>query len=298
MSFQTFMFKRMAAKSDKKRDAKLVVPENIELKLDINYLNNGDKFNLLDVYYEKNADRLQPAIVSIHGGGYIYGSKEIYKHYCVYLASLGFTVVNFNYHLAPKAKFPSQLKEINYVMEWIAKNAEEYFIDVNNIFLVGDSAGAQMCSHYAAIFTNPDFEKLFPFNTPKSLKVRAIALNCGTYKFAHDAGGEGNEKFTQDIYKLYVGKENETNKKQLDVLGHITESFPASFVMTAYYDFLRANAEPMYCFLKKRGIPAEFKCYGKEGQEYMSHVCHVNMNLQEAKEINQEEVEFFKRFIV
>ncbi len=298
MSFRTYMFKRMATKGDKKRDEKLVVPDNIMMERDINYLGNDDEYNLLDVYYEKNTERLQPTIVSIHGGGYIYGTKEVYKHYGVYLASLGYTVVNFNYHLAPKAKFPSQLNEINQVMEWIAANGENHFIDVNNIFLVGDSAGAQMCSHYAAIFSNPEFEKLFPFKTPKSIKVRAIALNCGMYKFSLDAGGEGNEKFTKDLYKMYVGRDDEYTKKCLDVLGNITENFPPTYVMTSYYDFLRANAEPMYCFLKKKGIPTEFKCYGKEGQEYMCHVCHVNMNLIEAKDINRDEVEFFKKFIV
>lgn len=297
MSFQTFMFKHMAEKNDRKRDANLVIPENIKVERDINYLDNDDEYNLLDVCYEKDADRLQPTIVSIHGGGYIYGTKEVYKHYCAYLASLGFTVVNFNYHLAPKAKFPSQLGEINQVLKWIEKNCEEHFIDINNIFLVGDSAGAQMCSHYAAIFTNPEFASLFDFEIPSSVKIRAIALNCGMYEFSLDAGGKGREKFTQDLYRMYVGAKDEKTLQRLDVLGHITGDYPPSFVMTSYYDFLRPNAEPMHNFLKKKGIDSQFKCYGKEGQEYMEHVCHVNMNLKEAKKINQEEVEFFKRYM-
>ncbi|QFJ55339.1 alpha/beta hydrolase [Pseudobutyrivibrio xylanivorans] len=298
MSFQTFMFKYLAGKNDKKRDAKLVVPENITMERDINYLGNNDPDNLLDIYYEKHTERLQPTIISIHGGGYIYGSKEIYKHYCAYLASLGFTVVNFNYHLAPKAKFPSQLTEINQVMEWIAANAEEHFIDINNVFLVGDSAGAQMCSHYAAIFTNPEFEKLFDFKTPQSIKIRAIALNCGIYEFTEPSQNDQMGKLTKDLHDIYLGKHSERWDDHVNVLGHITENFPPSYVMTAYYDFLRGNAEPMHNFLKKKGVDTEFKCYGKEGQTYMEHVCHVNMNLDEAKQINQDEVEFFKRYIV
>lgn len=297
MSFQTFMFKYMAAKGDKKRDSTLKVPDDIQLETNINYLGNNDKYNLLDVYFKKGTKEIQPTIVSIHGGGYIYGTKEIYKHYCVYLAGLGFTVVNFNYHLAPKAKFPSQLNEINQVMQWMVKNASQYNIDINNVFLVGDSAGAQMCSHYAAIFTNPEYEKLFPFSTPQEIKVRAIALNCGMYKFGLEAGGKGNEKFTQDLYNMYVGRDDDEVKKQLDVLGHITENFPPAYVMTSYYDFLKDNAEPMYNFLKDKGIDTEWKLYGAEGQEYMGHVCHVNMNLEEAKQINQDEVAFFKKYI-
>ena len=49
MSFQTFMFKTIARRSDAKRDASLVVPDNIHMERDINYLGNNDKWNLLDV---------------------------------------------------------------------------------------------------------------------------------------------------------------------------------------------------------------------------------------------------------
>ena len=55
--------------------------------------------------------------------------------------------------------------------------------------------------------------------------------------------------------------------------------------MTAYYDFLKEKAEPMYEFLKSKGVDAEWKCYGSEETKYMQHVCHVNMNLEEAKQI-------------
>jgi acetyl esterase/lipase len=284
-------------KNDKKRDANLVIPDDIQVERDIKYVPNGDKWNLLDVNYRKDVEGLQPAIVSIHGGAYVYGSKEVYKHYCAYLASLGFTVINFNYHRAPEHKFPTQLTEINQVMEWIDREGQNYHIDKEKVFLVGDSAGAQMCSQYAAIFTNPEFEKLFPFNTPKAVKIRAIALNCGMYQFSLQAGGQGREKFTQTLYNLYIGTDDDRTIKMLDTLGHITADYPPTFVMTSYYDFLRVNAEPMHNFLKEKGIETEFKCYGTEDQKYMEHVCHVNMNLDEAKVINQDEAEFFKRYV-
>jgi hypothetical protein len=53
----------------------------------------------------------------------------------------------------------------------------------------------------------------------------------------------------------------------------------------------------MYKFLKDKGIDTVYKCYGTKEQEYMGHVCHVNMNLAEAKQINQDEVEFFRKYI-
>lgn len=298
MSLVSYIFKKNCKKSDTKRDANLVAPENVTAVKNIPYAAGG-KYNLLDVYFPKGTSEKLPVIVSIHGGGYVYGTKEVYFHYGMYLASLGFTVVNFNYHLAPRFKFPSQLGEINTVFEWISKNAEQYYMDTNNVFVVGDSAGAQLNSHYAAIYSNPEFEKLFDFKVPRDeIKIRAVALNCGLYALEAVSSG-GSVLNTNQLQIDYLGKKlTDEKKKMLDVLGNITSDFPPSFVMTAEYDFLKQNAQPMADFLKSKGVENECHLYGKEGQNYMAHVFHVNMNLEEAKVCNQDETAFFRRFLV
>ncbi len=76
------------------------------------------------------------------------------------LAQRGFTVVNINYRLAPETRFPGAVEDINQALTFIEKNGDKYFIDKNRLILVGDSAGGQLVSHYATIFTNPEFAKL------------------------------------------------------------------------------------------------------------------------------------------
>lgn len=300
MSFAGFMFRLLAGYGDKKRDKKLKAPEDVTALKDIAYAGGG-KYNLLDVYFPKGASGKLPVIVSIHGGGYVYGTKEVYYHYGMYLASRGYTVVNFNYHLAPKAKFPAQLGEINQVFAWVAANADKFHMDTENVFVVGDSAGAQLNSHYAAIYSNPEFAAKFDFTVPKEIKIRAIALNCGMYKIGEPADKEANAPGmnTDDLMNDYLGKERPKElMERLDVLGNITSAFPPSFIMTAEYDFLKVNAEPMYKFLKEKGVPCEWKKYGEEGQKHMAHVFHVNMNLDEARQCNQDEIAFFKKYEV
>jgi len=297
MSLVSIIFKKNCRKSDTKRDQNLVPPENVVAIKNLPY-RKGGKYNLLDVYYPEGTKEKLPVIVSIHGGGYVYGTKEVYFHYCMYLASLGFTVVNFNYHLAPGKKFPFQLGEINSVFEWIGKNAEQYYMDAGNVFVAGDSAGAQLNSQYAAIYSNPEYAKLFDFKVPEEVKIRAIALNCGLYSLETDNSGGGilnANKLQQD----YLGKNlSETKLRQLDVLGNITKDYPPSFVMTAEYDFLKGNAKPMADFLASKGVEAEYKLYGTAEQHYMFHVFHVNMNLEEARICNQDEAAFFKKHLV
>ena len=53
---------------------------------------------------------------------------------------------------------------------------------------------------------------------------------------------------------LSMGKDFDVSDERLDVLGHITASYPPPYVMTSYYDFLKENAKPMYDFLTDKGI--------------------------------------------
>ena len=166
MSLQSIMFNIMASRNDRRRDAAIPLPEGITECRNISYGPSG-KWNTLDIYCPRETKEALPTIVSIHGGGYVYGDKEIYRRYGMDMAKRGFAFVNFNYRLAPKWKFPTPLYDTNAVMEWICKNAYRYHLDPRRIILVGDSAGAQLASQYAAIATNSDYAALFPMKTPR-----------------------------------------------------------------------------------------------------------------------------------
>ena len=128
-----------------------------------------------------------PGILWIHGGGYVYGSTKQYQFYCMGLAQRGFAVVSFNYHLAPKYKFPTPVYDTNLVMEWICRKAEIYGFDTDNVVIVGDSAGAQLASQYAVICTDPEYAKIMEI-TPPEFTLRAVGLNCGMYDLKKRAG--------------------------------------------------------------------------------------------------------------
>ena len=306
MSKFSELFRATAAKTDAKRDAGLTQPANVTARRDISYLGDGsDVWNLLDVYRPRDAGGALPVIVSTHGGGYVYGTKEVYQFYCMYLAQQGFAVLNFNYHLAPEARFPTQLAELNAVLAWAAAHAGEYGLDTGNVFLVGDSAGAQLTSHYAALYANPDFAALYPFRIAQGVTVRAVALNCGMYDLAGIAFGgqqaQGDAIDRGDLYDDYFGPDRFARSElpaMADVLGSIDGRYPPAFVMTAWYDFLRSQAEPMAKLLQSRGVEAEYRLYGTEKQRYMGHVFHCNMHRRLARVCNRDECAFFRRHIV
>ena len=287
MSLQGILFNINASKTDRKRDAAIPLPEGITECRNISYGPYGSS-SLLDVYYPQDATGSLPTIVSIHGGGYVYGNKEIYRRYGMDMARRGFAFVNFNYRLSPKWKFPTPLADTNGVLSWVVQNAKRYHLDPDRIILLGASAGAQLSSQYAAIHTNPEYAKLFPLNLPK-IHIRALGLFCGMYDMAAQAAGP-----RQGIFRDYLGK-LPADDPRFQVLDAIGENYPPAFIATGSHDFLRPNAEPMCRFLTEKGIDAQWKCYGKEEDEQVSHVFHVNIALPEATQCNDDATAFFRK---
>ena len=290
MSFNSFFFRLNVGRGDRKRDRAIPLPEGITECRNISYGKHG-KWNLLDVYYPEGTTAPLPTIVSIHGGGFVYGTKETYRRYCMSLAKRGFAVVNFSYRLAPEWRFPTPLEDANAVLEWVCRNADIYHLDPHRLFLVGDSAGAQIASQYAAIATNPDYAALFGFTVPE-ITVKALGLNCGLYDAAALAAGKRT-----GIAKDYLGTHLPATDPRLQVLAQITEQYPAAHITTACGDFLRDNARPMADFLRSKGIRVAVNCYGKDSEQELGHVFHVNIALPEATKCNDDQCEFFRSFL-
>lgn len=290
MTFEAMLFRYRAGRSDRKRDAAIPLPTGITECRNISYGPHG-KDNLLDVYYPDGTAAPLPTIVSIHGGGYVYGSKEIYRRYGMDMAKRGFAFVNFNYRLAPGWKFPTPLADTNAVMQWVVKNAARYHLDPERIFLVGDSAGAQLASQYAAMWANPVYAALFSLKLPR-ITIRALGLNCGLYDMAQRASEP-----RKGLHLDYLGRDLTPEDPRFRVLESIGSNYPPAFVTTSCEDFLRANAEPMYRFLSDKGIDAAWKCYGREGDEAVGHVFHVNIALEEATQCNDDEAAFFRNYL-
>ena len=290
MSLESLIFNITAKRSDKKRDAAIPLPSGVTECRNISYGPHGD-WNLLDVYYPAGTDQPLPTIVSIHGGGFVYGNKEIYRRYGMDMARRGFAFVNFNYRLAPKWKFPTPLADTNAVLKWVQMNAQRYHLDPQRIILLGDSAGAQLTSQYAAIHTNPEYAALFDLELPK-VKIRAVGLNCGMYDLS-----DWTVPKRKGLAADYLPRECAADDPRLKVLDAITENYPPAYITTACHDFLRDKAQPMHAFLTEKGIPCAWKCYGSENDKHVGHVFHVNILLPEAVACNDDSAAFFRRYL-
>lgn len=296
MKFDAEKLRREFGASDQKRDAGLTTPDNIKRYDDIAYGEYG-RYNLLDIYHKKDVTSPQKTIIDIHGGGWTYGDKDVYQHYCMDMARRGFTVVNFSYRLSPEDPYPAALEDINAVFTWVAENAAAYNIDLDKICVTGDSAGAQLASQYLALLTNSAFRRLFSMQIPyEQIKVKAVALNCGCYDMRGRMETQEDDPFLAYIDKALT-EDRELTLEQIDTVKYINADFPPAYIMSAEYDFLKEHVKPMYELLRAKGIVCEWKLYGKAEDTYMGHVFHLNQRLEEAKICNDDECRFFDEIL-
>lgn len=280
----------MFKKGDDKRDAGLTTPDDVVRFDDIYY--GQDRNQVLDVYRPKGAEGKLPVIVSVHGGGWVYGDKQRYQYYCMSLVEHGFAVVNFTYRLAPKYKFPAQLEDTVMVFNWLLDHKDEYGFDIDNVFGVGDSAGGHLLGLYSCLCSNKDYADKYSFKVKDNFKPKAVALNCGVYQISMDDKG-----LIANLMKdLLPNKGSNQEMYLINVLNHITDSFPSVYVMTAVEDFVKDQAPLLVEKLKEKNIKHEYKIYGDENNK-LGHVFHCDVKSDDAKLCNKDECDFFKSFM-
>ncbi len=288
MSISDFFIKLyidINTKGDAIKVSGLTTPQSIVRIDNIKYNDN----QLLDIYYPKETTKPLPTIISIHGGGYVYGNKDDYQFYCMDLATNGFTVVNFNYHLAPKYNFPTPLIDCLDLFKFIEINHQKYFIDLNNIFLIGDSAGAQIAHQLTIIHTNKEYKKLMNLGS-SNLKFKALGLNCGIYSLEKTT----SNPFVKAVLSPYLGWQIKKYGQKINPLFYQNENFPPAFVFTSKHDFLRPFQKPLLDKLKKHNTEHIFKIYGQNEKGFLGHVFHIDIKNDIARKANSEQISFFK----
>ena len=292
MSIHALIFRAAARHNDNKRDKGLAAPDDVLRFDDIPY-GPDRRRNMLDIYRPKAGSGTLPVIVSVHGGGWVYGDKELYQYYCMSLAQHGFAVVNFTYRLAPRHKFPAALEDTNAVFHWIAENADSYGLDTGHVFAVGDSAGAQILGLFTCLCTNRAYADAMKIEPPEGFVPTAIALNCGIY---HLAKSDKRDFASGLMAAVLPGKGTPEELARVSVLNNISAGFPPCYIMTCEGDFLAGEAPPLAEKLKSLGVPVVYRRYGDENN-VLYHVFHCDMRSKAGAQCNRDECDFFRQYL-
>ena len=84
----------------------------------------------------------RPALLDIHGGGFVSGSVEMEHGMCVSVArQLGIVAATVEYRLAPEHPFPAGIEDCYAALCWLHDTAEDLGVDPDRIGVGGQSAG-------------------------------------------------------------------------------------------------------------------------------------------------------------
>ncbi len=101
-----------------------------------------------DLYLPAMPKTRRPAVVVVHGGGWVSGSRHANDYFASVLAARGVVVLNIDYRLADKARpdtrWPAQLVDAQLAVRFLRAHAAEFGIDPARLGSVGDSSGAQL----------------------------------------------------------------------------------------------------------------------------------------------------------
>ena len=295
MSLTSHIVRTLFTIGDLKRDLGWVPPTNVETVENVSY-GSCDKWHLLDLYRPKDAEGKLPVLLNIHGGAWVYGDKKVYAPYCMYLASQGFAVVNASYRLAPKHTFPAPLEDVGAMVEWVVDHAEEYGLDISNLFFVGDSAGAHLATAYTAIQLNEAYAKSFPgIKVDERFIPKGLLLNCGVFDMEVEWKKQGRA-LTPFLTDLLGEKPTVESVKQMSPAQFITSDFPSVHLTTSNGDFLRKHSYRLKEVLEKKSVEVVFKEYG-EKKKPQGHVFHLNLKNKVGQECNADQLEFVKQMM-
>ena len=125
--------------------------DDLKIEKDIAYL-GAERKEKADLYLpaEVAKDAKLPAVLLIHGGGWVGGDKAAAREQNIgpTLAQHGYAVLSINYKLGEKDKvaeaWPQNIHDCKTGVRWLRVNAEKYHLDSDHIGVIGGSAGGHL----------------------------------------------------------------------------------------------------------------------------------------------------------
>jgi acetyl esterase/lipase len=131
-----------------------------------------------DLYLPKGA-KSAPALVAVHGGGWVAGVRGAFQFWGPYLAARGIAVFAISYRLATKTKtFPQAVQDVLAGVQFLRGKASGFGIDPARIGLLGASAGAHLAA--LAALGGKKFAGGYPQDSFASVDANVKAL-IGVY---------------------------------------------------------------------------------------------------------------------
>ena len=175
-----------------------------------------------DIFLPPLEEKNRPAVLFIHGGGWIEGDRSQLRGYGILLARLGFVCMCNSYRLSNESIWPAQIQDVNCAIRYLRANATDLGLDPNRIGVSGNSAGGHLSLMAAATNYDQIFEGEGGSNEVSS-KIKAV---CAIYPPTTIRQLEMLNPLENAFLMLMGKKAKKEDYDKASPLNYVTEDYP------------------------------------------------------------------------
>lgn len=204
-----------------------------------------------------------PALIWIHGGGFVLSNAESDDAFCAGLAqNLGIAIANVDYRLSPEVVYPAAVNDCYSVARYVAEHAERLGIDADRLGVGGRSAGGALAAGLALLIRDKQEIRInyqlldVPMlddrvETPSAMTFVDVPLfPTENVRLSWEYYLAGMDRTKVPIYAAPA----RASAEQLAGL-------PPTFISVMEFDALRDEGMRYASSLMEAGVPVEFHSY-------------------------------------
>lgn len=180
---------------------------------------------------ETSKNKLKPAVVLVHGGGWVSGDKGEAPHWKQWLNDLGYTVFDVQYRMPPQAGWKDEVADIKSALGWVLQNADTYQIDPNKINVMGESAGGNLAM--LAAYSMGEEQLPASTNVPE-VHVNSVINMYGPADMTMFYNDNPSTNYVHGVMKEYIGgtvSQFAERYKLLSPINYIQDNTPPTITL-------------------------------------------------------------------
>lgn len=235
-----------------------MIYEEINLKNIYKNLSKDVKLKIfaLSNYDEFHHNEYRKAVLLLPGGAYSFVSQREDEPVALKLLSENIIVFSLKYNVGPYLDEKYPLLEGYASLDYIRKNKEKYHVDINNIYVLGFSAGG----HFALDLAVHQKEKIYA----ETLNTKIDNLKINGVLVAYPVVSMNDELVHQET-KYNITLLDKQRIEYHSIEKHINSDFPKTFIFVCDEDDVvnPYNSILLLNELKKNNVKVEMHYYAK-----------------------------------